>query len=121
MIRRPPRSTLSSSSAASDVYKRQDVYPTSGSPNNNNCAGSGSITNQPCYFKTKILRYTYNTSTHILASPTVVIDGLMGSNDHNSGRLKVSPVPERDGEYHLYYTIGDQGAGPVSYTHIRAH
>jgi glucose/arabinose dehydrogenase len=35
----------------------------------------------------------------------------MGSNDHNSGRLKVSPVPESDGEYHLYYTIGDQGAG----------
>eukprot|EP00658_Telonema_sp_P-2_P027339 TRINITY_DN21132_c0_g1_i3.p1 TRINITY_DN21132_c0_g1~~TRINITY_DN21132_c0_g1_i3.p1 ORF type:complete len:340 (+),score=74.44 TRINITY_DN21132_c0_g1_i3:97-1116(+) len=27
MIRRPPRSTLSSSSAASDVYKRQDVDP----------------------------------------------------------------------------------------------
>src|SRR5665648_1273686 len=26
MIRRPPRSTLSSSSAASDVYKRQVVY-----------------------------------------------------------------------------------------------
>src|SRR5665648_1294511 len=26
MIRRPPRSTLSSSSAASDVYKRQNVY-----------------------------------------------------------------------------------------------
>src|SRR5664280_3901265 len=25
MIRRPPRSTLSSSSAASDVYKRQDI------------------------------------------------------------------------------------------------
>ena len=28
MIRRPPRSTLSSSSAASDVYKRQDIYST---------------------------------------------------------------------------------------------
>src|SRR5664280_2535273 len=27
MIRRPPRSTLSSSSAASDVYKRQFVFP----------------------------------------------------------------------------------------------
>eukprot|EP00658_Telonema_sp_P-2_P053838 TRINITY_DN4252_c0_g1_i2.p1 TRINITY_DN4252_c0_g1~~TRINITY_DN4252_c0_g1_i2.p1 ORF type:complete len:450 (+),score=20.12 TRINITY_DN4252_c0_g1_i2:111-1460(+) len=27
MIRRPPRSTLSSSSAASDVYKRQDINP----------------------------------------------------------------------------------------------
>src|SRR5674536_400473 len=26
MIRRPPRSTLSSSSAASDVYKRQDEF-----------------------------------------------------------------------------------------------
>eukprot|EP00658_Telonema_sp_P-2_P063914 TRINITY_DN52760_c0_g1_i1.p1 TRINITY_DN52760_c0_g1~~TRINITY_DN52760_c0_g1_i1.p1 ORF type:complete len:112 (-),score=11.80 TRINITY_DN52760_c0_g1_i1:13-348(-) len=26
MIRRPPRSTLSSSSAASDVYKRQTMY-----------------------------------------------------------------------------------------------
>src|SRR5664280_127693 len=26
MIRRPPRSTLSSSSAASDVYKRQSLY-----------------------------------------------------------------------------------------------
>eukprot|EP00658_Telonema_sp_P-2_P035495 TRINITY_DN25795_c0_g1_i2.p1 TRINITY_DN25795_c0_g1~~TRINITY_DN25795_c0_g1_i2.p1 ORF type:complete len:105 (-),score=21.17 TRINITY_DN25795_c0_g1_i2:225-539(-) len=26
MIRRPPRSTLSSSSAASDVYKRQPLY-----------------------------------------------------------------------------------------------
>eukprot|EP00828_Plagiopyla_frontata_P021266 TRINITY_DN2767_c0_g1_i2.p1 TRINITY_DN2767_c0_g1~~TRINITY_DN2767_c0_g1_i2.p1 ORF type:complete len:106 (-),score=35.01 TRINITY_DN2767_c0_g1_i2:3-320(-) len=26
MIRRPPRSTLSSSSAASDVYKRQHLY-----------------------------------------------------------------------------------------------
>ena len=27
MIRRPPRSTLDRSSAASDVYKRQDLYP----------------------------------------------------------------------------------------------
>jgi aldose sugar dehydrogenase len=88
-----------------------DVYGTTGSPNNSACAGAGSVTNQPCYFKTKILRYTYNTATHTLGSPTIVIDGLMGSNDHNSGRLKVSPVPESDGKYHLYYTIGDQGAG----------
>jgi PQQ-dependent dehydrogenase (s-GDH family) len=86
-----------------------DVYPDTGSPNNNSCSGGG--TNNPCYFKTKILRYTYNTATHTLGSPTIVIDNLMGSNDHNSGRLKVSPVPESDGAYHLYYTIGDQGAG----------
>lgn len=30
MIRRPPRSTLSSSSAASDVYKRQPPHPHQG-------------------------------------------------------------------------------------------
>lgn len=88
-----------------------DAYPTTGSPNNGSCAGAGSVTNQPCFYKTKILRYTYNTVTHSLGSPTIVFDGLMGSNDHNSGRLKVSPVPETDGKYHLYYTIGDQGAG----------
>src|SRR5664280_3694473 len=32
MIRRPPRSTLSSSSAASDVYKRQKRYHAEGLP-----------------------------------------------------------------------------------------
>src|SRR5664280_3907840 len=32
MIRRPPRSTLSSSSAASDVYKRQDISDDRGHP-----------------------------------------------------------------------------------------
>ena len=88
-----------------------DIFGTSGSPNNSVCAGSGSVSNQPCFYKTKILRYTYNTITHTLGSPTIVLDNLMGSNDHNSGRLKVSPVPESDGNYHLYYTIGDQGAG----------
>jgi PQQ-dependent dehydrogenase (s-GDH family) len=86
-----------------------DVYGLSGSPNNSSCSGSG--TSNPCFYKTKILRYTYNTATHSLGSPTIIIDNLMGSNDHNSGRLKVSPVPESDGAYHLYYTIGDQGAG----------
>src|SRR5450631_573163 len=88
-----------------------DIFGTSGSPNNSVCAGSGSVSNQPCFYKTKILRYTYNTITHTLGSPTIVLDNLMGSNDHNSGRLKVSPFQESDGNYHLYYTIGDQGAG----------
>eukprot|EP00658_Telonema_sp_P-2_P058701 TRINITY_DN4722_c0_g1_i1.p1 TRINITY_DN4722_c0_g1~~TRINITY_DN4722_c0_g1_i1.p1 ORF type:complete len:105 (-),score=16.60 TRINITY_DN4722_c0_g1_i1:130-444(-) len=32
MIRRPPRSTLSSSSAASDVYKRQEPFSGTGKP-----------------------------------------------------------------------------------------
>src|SRR5215467_8744793 len=56
-----------------------DVYPTTGTPNNSNCAGSGSATNQPCYYKTKILRYTYNLVTHSLGSPVILIDNLSGS------------------------------------------
>lgn len=88
-----------------------DLYGTTGTPNNSNCAGSGSPTNEPCYYKTEILRYTYNLVTHSLSTPVTVMDNLSGSNDHNSGRMKISPVPEADGQYHLYYTIGDQGAG----------
>jgi hypothetical protein len=43
-----------------------------------------------------------------------VISGLHGSNDHNSGRIRLSRLPEADGLYHLYYTIGDQGAGNLT-------
>ncbi len=88
------------------------VYPTTGIPNNNSCGGSGSATAQPCYYRTKILRYTYDLANNSLNNnPDIVLDNLSGSNDHNSGRLKISPFQESDGNYHLYYTIGDQGAG----------
>jgi glucose/arabinose dehydrogenase len=41
-----------------------------------------------------------------------VISNLSGSNDHNSGRLTISPFTEGpDNKYKLYYTIGDMGAG----------
>ena len=41
-----------------------------------------------------------------------VISNLSGSNDHNSGRLKIGPTVEGpDNTYKLYYTIGDMGAG----------
>src|SRR5665648_1295445 len=53
MIRRPPRSTLSSSSAASDVYKRQDQRISILKPGNN----QGII---KCDRKTKILRKLFN-------------------------------------------------------------
>ncbi len=80
-------------------------------PGNSSCASSGPTgSNNPCYFKTKILRYTYNAANGTLGSPVTVLDNLNGSNDHNSGRLKIGPV-ESDGNYHLYYTIGDMGAG----------
>ncbi len=55
--------------------------------------------------RTKIVRYTYSVTSNdgTLASPLTLIDGLSGSNDHNSGKLAFGP------DNKLYYTIGDQG------------
>lgn len=56
--------------------------------------------------RTKIVRYTYSItgSDGSLGSPYTLIQGLSGSNDHNSGKLKIGP------DNKLYYTIGDNGA-----------
>ncbi len=67
-----------------------------------------------CSYNTKIVRYQYNSSNGTLTYMNDVISGLDGSNDHNSGRLRISPLPESDGSYHLYYTIGDMGAGNLA-------
>jgi PQQ-dependent dehydrogenase (s-GDH family) len=81
------------------------------STNNNLCDGT-SNDGHPCFYRSKVLRYTYDFTTGTLGSMQVMLDGLDGSNDHNSGRLKVSPAgAESDGNYYLYYTIGDMGAG----------
>ncbi len=56
--------------------------------------------------RTKITRYTYTWNTTRVLDPASAVDiisGLMGSNDHNSGRIKIGPDSK------LYYTIGDQG------------
>lgn len=56
--------------------------------------------------RTKITRYTYTTGTTYVLNPASAFDlitGLQGSNDHNSGRVKIGP------DNKLYYTIGDQG------------
>lgn len=53
--------------------------------------------------RTKIRRYTYDPATETLGSPSDVITGLPGSDDHNSARLLFGP------DRKLYYTIGDQG------------
>ncbi|MDP4216038.1 MAG: PQQ-dependent sugar dehydrogenase [Bacteroidota bacterium] len=67
-----------------------------------------------CSYNTKIARYKYHFSSGTLTYMDDVISGLDGSNDHNSGRIRISPLPESDGNYHLYYTIGDMGAGNLS-------
>lgn len=55
----------------------------------------------------KIVRLSYDEATGTLGDPQVIIDGMPGQNDHNSGRLKFGP----DGK--LYYTIGDGGKGQL--------
>lgn len=66
--------------------------------------GCGS-NNSGCIFRTRLVRYTYNTVNGSLANATTILDALPGSNDHNSGRLTIGP------DLKLYYTIGDMGAG----------
>ena len=78
-------------------------YGNSGSPNNSQC--SGTTGSHPCFYKTKIVRYTYNLVNKSLGSPVTVLDDISGSNDHNSGRIKIGP------DLKLYYTVGDMGAG----------
>jgi PQQ-dependent dehydrogenase (s-GDH family) len=50
-------------------------------------------------------RYTYNTINKSLGTPVTILDSLVGSNDHNSGRLSIGP------DRKLYMTWGDMGAG----------
>lgn len=76
----------------------------------------------PCIFRTKIVRCHFyfaadagNPTSAPKRDTLTIIDTLIsnlpGSNDHNSGRMVISPQPELDGTYKLYYTIGDMGAG----------
>lgn len=67
-----------------------------------------------CSYNTKISRFRYQFTDGQLIYMDDVISGLNGSNDHNSGRIKISPLLEADGKYHLYYTIGDMGAGNLA-------
>ncbi|MGH1433474.1 MAG: glucose/sorbosone family PQQ-dependent dehydrogenase [Lewinella sp.] len=53
----------------------------------------------------KIVRYTYTITGDdgALSSPTIILDNLPASYDHNSGRLIFTP------DQKLFYSIGDQG------------
>jgi PQQ-dependent dehydrogenase (s-GDH family) len=71
-------------------------------PTGQTCSTDGNSSNA-CNFLTRIVRYEYNGNT--LSNPIIILDNIPGSNDHNSGRLKIGP------DLKLYYTIGDMGAG----------
>ncbi|MFT3704136.1 MAG: PQQ-dependent sugar dehydrogenase [Agriterribacter sp.] len=86
------------------------------------CPTPGSATG--CVFTTKIVRYDYNGNT--LSNPTIILDNIPGSSDHNSGRLVISPVIENGADaahtqYRLYYTVGDMGAGQFANTNRPEH
>jgi PQQ-dependent dehydrogenase (s-GDH family) len=51
----------------------------------------------------RIVRYQYAPASDTLVHPHTLIEGLLASDDHNSGRIQIG----RDGK--LYYTIGDRG------------
>ncbi|HET6766670.1 MAG TPA: PQQ-dependent sugar dehydrogenase, partial [Chitinophagaceae bacterium] len=55
--------------------------------------------------KTRIARYTYNSSNQALESPVTILQDIPGSNDHNSARIAIGP------DLKLYYSVGDMGAG----------
>lgn len=60
--------------------------------------------------KGRIVQYRYAEAAGeaFLVTPTTLIEGLPGSNDHNAGRLIFG------GDQKLYYSIGDQGANQGS-------
>jgi PQQ-dependent dehydrogenase (s-GDH family) len=66
---------------------------------------------QGYHFTTKIIRYTYLHTNNSLTDPQVICDSIPGSNDHNGGRLHLSPVGE---QIYLFYSVGDMGAGQYS-------
>lgn len=71
-------------------------------PTGQTCSTNANSSNA-CNFLTRIVRYDY--SGNALSNPVIILDNIPGSNDHNSGRLKIGP------DMKLYYTIGDMGAG----------
>jgi PQQ-dependent dehydrogenase (s-GDH family) len=62
-----------------------------------------------CFFKTKIVRYEYDTAAKMFANETVITDAIPGSSDHNGGRLVIGPAGGTDN--FIFYSVGDMGAG----------
>lgn len=62
------------------------------------------------YYRNKLVRFTYNSSTGKLGSPVVLCDTLPGSKDHNSQRMIIAPEV-KGGKNFLFYASGDMGSG----------
>ncbi|GAA4778260.1 hypothetical protein GCM10023231_00990 [Olivibacter ginsenosidimutans] len=60
------------------------------------------------YFKTKLVRFTYDAVAHRLQDPQTICDTIPQSNDHNGGRMLLA---EMHGKSFLFYSVGDMGAG----------
>lgn len=61
-----------------------------------------------CFFKTKVVRYTYNANAQTLTNEEIICDTIPGSNDHNGGRMTIATI---EGQTSLFYSVGDMGAG----------
>jgi PQQ-dependent dehydrogenase (s-GDH family) len=74
-----------------------------------NSTGNGcEINNGGCFFKIKLVRYSYNKQQNQLLNPVTLCDSIPGSSDHNGGRLVIAPVNGKD---FVFYSVGDLGAG----------
>jgi trimeric autotransporter adhesin len=62
------------------------------------------------FYQSKLVRFTYNSSTGRLQSPAVLEWNLPGSSDHNSQRLIINPVI-KNGTAFLFLAVGDMGGG----------
>src|SRR5664280_3461603 len=112
MIRRPPRSTLSSSSAASDVYKRQsqEEWPLPASPGS---VGGGHTTQLEFHVWIRTPSSVQYAAQHPAQSD---LRGLHGRRGQIVGHRQRERDPQRVSRLEL-----EVNGHPVSYTHLRAH
>eukprot|EP00657_Telonema_sp_P-1_P002841 TRINITY_DN165_c0_g1_i4.p1 TRINITY_DN165_c0_g1~~TRINITY_DN165_c0_g1_i4.p1 ORF type:complete len:128 (+),score=58.06 TRINITY_DN165_c0_g1_i4:137-520(+) len=94
MIRRPPRSTQSRSSAASDVYKRQGINAEYGSTS----VTMADAANEVNEFSAK------KNHDYYMPRKCSVTNRLLGSKDHASVQINVGHV-DKYGSYTGEYTV----------------